>query len=106
MTMNALTKTDIYINSGIENRKQDQNFKNDVGTMQKIEEQLIKIKRLNNDIITTSIHFGEHREYAKKDSSSSLRLNTSFLTKKVAFLSQKLAEEIKTLGNLLISRDG
>ena len=102
--MNPLTKTNTYLSINIENRIQDQNFKNDVGAMQKIEEQLIKIKRLNNDIITTSIHFGEHREYAKKESSSSLRLNTSFLTKKVAFLSQNLAEEIKTLGNLLISR--
>lgn len=101
--MNALTKT-IYLSIDIENRKQDQNFKNDVGTMQKIEEQLIKIKHLNNNIITTSIHLGEYREYAIKDSSYSLRINTSFLTKKIAFLSQELADEIKTLGNLLISR--
>jgi hypothetical protein len=83
--MNALTKT-IYLSIDIENRKQDQNFKNDVGTMQKIEEQLIKIKHLNNNIITTSIHLGEHREYERKESSYSLQINASFLTKKVVFL--------------------
>jgi hypothetical protein len=102
--MNTLTHT--ALKSDAENRGQDPiHFlpKTNVETMQNIEEQLIKIKRLNNDIITTSIHLGECREYAIKDSSYSLRINTSFLTKKIAFLSQELAEEMKTLGNLLIN---
>ena len=115
--MTALTNT--YIKSDDGNRGQDPiQFlsKNNVETLQTIEEQLIKIKRLNIDIVQMSIQLGEHREYTKEamiqvkerglthdhrqklHSLNSYKVNTSFLTKRIAFLSKELAEEIKILG--------
>ena len=121
--MNALSKINTP-QSDAENRDQDYiHFlsKNNAETLQTIEEQLIKIKRLNVDIVQMSIQLGEHREYTKEvmiqkerglthdnrqklHSLNSYKVNTSFLTKRIALLSQKLAEEIKTLGNLIMMR--
>ena len=120
--MNTLTHT--ALKSDAENRDEDPIYflpKNNIETMQTIEEQLIKIKRLNVDIVQMSIQLGEHREYTKEvmiqkerglthdnrqklHSLNSYKVNTSFLTKRIAFLSKELAEEIKILGNLLINR--
>ena len=120
--MNTLTHT--ALKNDAENRDQDPiHFlpKNNVETMQTIEDQLIKIKRINIEIVHMSIQLGEHREYTKEvmiqvkerglthdnrqklHSLNSYKVNTSFLTKRIAFLSQELAEEMKTLGNLLIN---